>query len=112
MIQARFERSADGKTLLFSVSGHAGQNVHGCDVVCAAASILATTLGQTVWYLHDQRKLKRTPAVRLNPGDAVITCKPSKGYDQEAVCAFEFARTGFGLLEEAYPEYVKITNVW
>lgn len=112
MIQARFERSQDGKTLVFSVNGHAGQNVHGCDVVCAAASILATTLGQLVLFLHDEKKLKRSPTVRLDAGDSVITCKPSKGNEKEAVSAFEFARTGFGILEDAYPEYVKITNVW
>ncbi len=112
MIQVRFERSSDGKTMLFSVNGHAGKNVHGCDIVCAAASILATTLGQTVLFLHDSKKLKRLPTVRLDSGDAVISCRPAKGHEAEVACAYEFARTGFGLLEDAYPEYVKITNVW
>lgn len=110
MIHARFER--DGKNMLFSVTGHAGQNVNGCDIVCSAASMLAATLGQIVLFMHDEGKLKRHPTVRLDSGEAVITCRPAKSHEAEAFHAYVYAMTGFCLLEEAYPEYVKITNVW
>ncbi|MBP2623142.1 ribosomal-processing cysteine protease Prp [Streptococcus oricebi] len=41
MIQAVFERAADGELRRAEISGHAASGEYGLDVVCAAASTLA-----------------------------------------------------------------------
>ena len=110
MIQARFEKSEDGKTLILTVKGHAGQADVGQDIVCASASILAYTVAQVVTTMRDEGKLKKKPNIRLESGDAVITCKPIKQFFAEALHTFSVAQVGYDLLHHNYPRYVQLTK--
>ena len=76
MIQVRFEK--DGKNIILTVQGHSEQAEMGQDIVCSAASILAYTVAQMVTTMREEGKLKKNPHIRMDSGDAVITCKPTK----------------------------------
>ena len=110
MIQARFDFSDDGKTIIFTVKGHAGQADIGHDIVCASASILAYTVAQVVKTMREEGKLKKNPNIRLDSGDAIITCKPTKQYFAEALHTFSVAQVGYDLLHHNYPQYVQLTK--
>lgn len=111
MIQVRFEKSEDGKSLILTVKGHSGQATLGQDIVCASASILAYTVAQTVIIMRDQGKLKKKPTIRLDSGDAVITCKPNRAYFNEALHTFYVAEVGYILLNHKYPEFVNVIRL-
>ena len=75
------------------LEGHAGSDVYGKDLVCAAVSALVLTLAEAV-------KDKPGAEVILKPGDSVIRC------GQEAEGAFDCICLGFALLAKKYPDYV------
>lgn len=108
MIQARFEH--DGKTLILTLKGHAEQAEIGRDIVCASASILAYTVAHMVSAMREEGKLKKNPHIRMDSGDATITCKPTKQYFGEAMHTFKVAECGYDLLAHTYPEYVRLTK--
>lgn len=108
MIQVRFEKSEDGKTIILTLKGHSEQAEMGQDIVCSAASILAYTVAQAVTDMGQDGKLKKKPHIRLDSGDATITCKPHKQYLGEALHTYIVAQTGYELLAHTYPEYVRV----
>lgn len=110
MIQVRFEKSDDGKTLILTLKGHSGQAEMGQDIVCSAASILAYTVAQMVTTMREEGKLKKSPHIRMESGDATITCKPTKQYFGEAMNTYRVAQTGYELLAHTYKDYVRVTK--
>ena len=110
MIHTRFSKSEDGKTLILTVQGHAGQAEEGQDTICAAASILAYTVAQVVSTMHKEGKLKKKPNIRLEKGDAVVTCKATKQYYAEALHTYSVAQVGYELLRQNFPEYVQLVK--
>lgn len=110
MIQVRFEKSDDGKTLILTLKGHSGQAEMGQDIVCSAASILAYTVAQMVTTMREEGKLKKSPHIRMESGDATITCKPTKQYFGEAMHTYRVAQTGYELLAHTYKDYVRVTK--
>lgn len=108
MIKVRFEKA--DKNLVLTVKGHAGQAEHGKDIVCSAASILAYTVAQSVADMRDDGKLKKKPTIRMDEGDAIITCKPTKQYYAEALHTFCVIQTGYDVLCHNYPWYVQLTK--
>lgn len=110
MIKARFETTQDQKSFVLTIRGHAGQAEAGKDLICASATILAYTAAQIVSELYADGKLKKKPAVTLNEGNAVITCKPRKDAYAKALQTFLTVQAGFALLAHHYPEYVQITR--
>lgn len=108
MIQVRFEKSEDGKTLILTLKGHSGQAEMGQDIVCSAASILAYTVAQMVKDMQEGGKLKKKPHIRMESGDATITCKPTKQYFGEAMHTYRVAQTGYELLAHTYRDYVRV----
>ena len=106
MVKVRFEK--DGKSLILTVKGHSGQAESGQDIVCASVSILAYTTAQVVQEMQNQGKLKKKPTIRLESGDAVVTCKPNKAYYNEAFHAFSVVQTGYSLLHHNYPQFVDL----
>lgn len=109
MIRVRFETSEDGKSIILSLKGHAGQAELGKDIVCAAASILAYTAAQAVADLLNKGKLKRKPTIRLNPGDVAVVCKPTKDAFAQTMHTYRIIQVGYALLQNTYPEYVELT---
>lgn len=109
MIQVRFQKSEDRKSLILTIKGHSGQAPIGKDIVCASVSILAYTVAQAVLKMKEQGKLKKKPTIRLDEGDAVITCKPNRAFTSEAMSIFSVAEGGYDLLAKNYPEFVNLT---
>jgi uncharacterized protein YsxB (DUF464 family) len=108
MIQVRFEKSEDGKTIILTLKGHSEQAEMGQDIVCSAASILAYTVAQVVTDMGESGKLKKKPHIRLESGDATITCKPTKQCFGEAMHTYIVAQTGYELLAHTYKDYVRV----
>lgn len=103
MLTITFYAGSRGQRM--TLSGHAGAAPRGKDLVCAAASILACTLGQTALQLHREGQLKTPPRVQLAPGCARIETFEAC---PAAETAFFTVRTGCGLLAGSYPKYVRL----
>lgn len=112
MVTVKFDKSEDGKTLVLTIQGHSGQAEMGHDLVCASVSILAYTLAESVRNMRTDGRLRKEPHIKMESGDAVITCKPSKGYYVEALQAYKFAELGYKLLAHDYPNYVRLITAW
>lgn len=98
------------KDTSFEAVGHAGYNLDGPDVVCASVSILSYQLAQTVLFAEDGGKLINPPEIQLGDGEVSIICTPKKRYKKELKQAFDYAQTGFMLLQQKYPDNVKIKS--
>lgn len=109
MIHVTFEENREKKSIILRMKGHAGQAAAGKDIVCAAASILAYTVAQTVSYMFSDGKLRRKPCIRLSKGDALVTVRPRQEYYDEALYAFFVAQVGYSLLAKNYPQFVKLS---
>lgn len=88
-----------------TVRGHAGTAPAGQDLVCAAVSTLTYTLAENVAQLHRLGKVAE-PEIRLENGDAEISCTPSGTYKNIVRAFFEAVCIGFALLEEKYPDVI------
>ena len=110
MIRVRFEKSEDGKTIILTLQGHSEQAEMGQDIVCSAASILAYTVAKMVTEMGESGKLKKKPHIRMESGDATITCKPTKQYINEAMHTYRVAQAGYELLAHNYPNNVRVTK--
>lgn len=103
MITIKFYVNQKGQKM--TLTGHAGAAPRGKDLVCAAASMLAGTIAQTVLQLHREGTLKTVPKVLLTPGNAHIevfeNCKAAE-------TAFFTIRTGCSLLAGKYPKYIRL----
>lgn len=89
------------------VSGHAGQNVHGKDIVCAAASVLIYATGEM---LEQNRARCHHLHVSLASGRGEIIVDPSEDFREECDGAMAVARYGFLALAAQYPEYVAVSE--
>ena len=98
----------EGNTLSLRLKGHAGYDVTGKDIVCASASILAYTTAQLVCEMEACGRLAESPLIRLDEGDALVEaeCKDQKSLE-EARRIMHFAKAGYSLLQNTYPEYIK-----
>ena len=47
MVSIGIQRNSDGQVIGCHLSGHAGYDVHGFDIVCAAVSALTATVNQS-----------------------------------------------------------------
>ena len=91
-----------GDAIEIRAEGHANAAPKGEDVVCAAATILIRTLAETLTAaVPDMAKAD------IADGKASISVK---GYDPVAAVAIETVCIGFGLLQENYPDHIKISE--
>lgn len=111
MIRVFFGENIEEKSLTMQVKGHAGHGVIGSDIVCSAVSILTYTVAQIFKTMEQGDAFKSPAVIRLDRGDGQISalCLDSDGY-AEARKAMLFAKTGFRLLEAAYPENVTLVE--
>lgn len=88
------------------MTGHAEHDEPGKDVVCAAASMLFYTLAETVSSYPD-KVFERTPY--LDSGDKnVVICTPKKEWQSCFDVIYQTILNGLNLLEQHYPDNVKI----
>ena len=109
MIKVSFSRNEENQSITLKVNGHAGQASMGQDIVCASASILAYTVAQTLRYIHAQGGLKKKPVLKLDNGNALITCQPTEEYFGEVLQTYFVAEVGYNLLASNYPQFVELT---
>lgn len=87
------------------VEGHAGSDIYGHDLICAAVSTLMLTLEVNVRTMNKKGLLQRS-VIRLYPGHARIRCIPREGHGDEAAEVFDTVSRGFKSLAERFPKYV------
>ena len=95
-----------GPTCRLEASGHAGYAPAGQDIVCAGAS----TLMQTLCALLAGEEGAKSGAWDEPDGPrlAVTAAAPQKPWVEGA---FEFAKAGFALLAERYPDHVRFADL-
>ena len=110
MVKAEFFTNKDSGSITMKLTGHAGQDEHGKDIICSAASILAYTVAQTLQFQYEEGGLKKKPHLKLEPGDTVIIAKPKPERYEEALHTFFVAQVGYHLLAKTYPQYVTLQS--
>lgn len=108
MIKVSLEK--DGTELTLRIKGHAGQAEIGHDIVCSACSILAYTVAQLVKNADDVGDLKCPPEIKLDSGDAVISCMPTENTYCTILGIYMFAEVGYKLLAHNFPQYVDLKS--
>jgi len=88
-----------------SLTGHAGSDEKGKDLICASASILAYTLADYVKKVKDEDKVKFDLTV-LEEGDTIISCSPYYENKTEVTAVFDVICRGFELLARDYPDNI------
>lgn len=88
-----------------TITGHARSDEYGKDLVCAAVSALALTLAANVRYLAAKDHVTAC-TVRLDPGDAEISCCPRTRYSRSVRQVMMSVCVGFEVLAEQYPGYI------
>lgn len=106
MLKVTFEK--DGRELKLKIEGHAGQADIGHDIVCSACSILAYTVAQLVNTADAVGDLKEPPVIKLNSGNAVVSCLPTEEVYATTLGIYMFAEVGFKLLAHSFPQFVEL----
>lgn len=110
MVKAEFFTNKDSGTITMKLTGHAGQAKKGQDIVCAAASILAYTVAQTLQFMYEEGGLRKKPHLKLEEGNTIIVAKPKAESYAEALHTFFVAQVGYHLLSRNYPQYVELSS--
>lgn len=87
------------------LSGHADHAEPGEDVVCAAASMLFYALCETVTS-YPKKVFTRKPLIDVK--DPRCICRPRKEYKANFDIIYQTILNGYILLEQNYPDNVKI----
>ena len=110
MVKAEFFTNKESGSITLKLTGHAGADDHGKDIVCAACSILAYTVAQTLQFQYEEGGLKKKPHLKLEPGDTVIVAKPKPERYEETLHSFFVAQVGYSLLANTYSQYVSLSS--
>ena len=96
----------DPQLLIFKMSGHSEFGPVGSDIVCAAATMLASTLVHNMTTRLDESEVLEC---RLDSGHAELKVAPiRKRMRNECRVLYAATLEGFELLAERYPEHVII----
>lgn len=101
MIQVVYYRPYNRLT----IEGHAHAGEPGHDLVCAACSTLAYTLAANVGNMEANGHV-RNVIVKLEPGNAEISCDVRSGSRMIVARIFESICVGFEILAKDYPQYI------
>ena len=108
MITIRFTRRSEDGGVRMVMEGHAGAGAKGADPVCAAATMLAYTLGQSVRFLYESGLLWCRPRIDLQEGRAVICAVPRREALAEVLHTFWVVQSGAWVLSRNYPRNVTL----
>ena len=106
MITITFTES--GEKLSLRLEGHAGYAEIGKDIVCASATILAYTVAQFVKAAEHKGDLNSPAEIRMDRGDAVISCEPNDEAYNAIRNVYFYAVMGYRILQHNYPQYVRL----
>lgn len=90
-----------------TMTGHADYGEPGSDIVCAAASMLFYTLAETVTS-YPKESFKKKPFTDTGKKN-VIACTPKSEYRANFDVIYQTILNGLLLLEQNYPDNVKVT---
>ena len=91
------------------IKGHAESNEYGKDLICASTSILTYTFAEVVSRCDGM--LLKTPKLELKEGEANIECITKSFDDFDALKSkLDVVVTGYELLEDSYPDHIRITK--
>lgn len=107
MIKVQYWNGADGSRNL-QMQGHAGSAPRGQDLICAAVSTLALTLGRAAALMEEEEMLARPAQVKLEAGDTAISVLPRREWASSADAIFWTILLGLSRLAQAYPQYVQL----
>ena len=110
MITATFTTDEESGSIILRLTGHAGAGKKGSDLVCAAASMLAYTVAQTLQYMYVEGGLQQKPHIKLSEGDTLIVAKPKPESFNEALHTFFVVQVGYHLLANSYPENIELIS--
>ena len=88
-----------------TAKGHACSGVSGHDLGCASVSALVLTLAYNVASLVTQKSVSKH-MVRVQEGDAEISCVPTNRMRSVVTLVFDTICSGFELLQRLYPENI------
>lgn len=88
-----------------TAQGHAQSGEPGHDLVCASATILLYTLADRVLNMAESNQV-RAPKVKMDLGDAEISCNPNQRLTSTVTLIFDSICAGFQLLAEDFPENI------
>ena len=96
------------------ISGHAGYAPKGSDIICAAASMCFDNLC-TVLCFYPRNAFVKTKPLKIKIAEdseennkSLISCYPTKEYEDNVFHDFFYAMTGFIKLSEKYPNYINV----
>lgn len=92
------------QSLELEVTGHAGADVKGKDIVCSAVSMLFYTLAESL--NRSEEMLKKHPIIKMEDGNGYIKCRPRKEYQGNITLMYWTILNGFQLLAEEYKKYI------
>lgn len=101
MIQVTYHR----KYHKLTIEGHAYSGEAGHDLVCASASILAYTLAAAVANMAEAKQI-RNPVIRLDAGNAEVSCKTRSRFEAPVTLIFDTICGGYALLANDYPDNI------
>lgn len=110
MTNVQIQGAGDGYQI--NISGHAGYGAAmglkpGMDIVCAAISTLSQTAVQVMIDLAERGKVQ-IGYLDIRDGYVGIWVDKCGGADNEIDTAVMVIKTGFELLANAYPQYVRL----
>jgi uncharacterized protein YsxB (DUF464 family) len=99
---------AKGKKHKLSIEGHAEHGEQGKDLVCCAVSTLFYTLAQSLLSSYEEGMLVKAPSIHDDNGNGTIKCVAYPKYEANISLIWWTITNGFMLLEQNYPENIKI----
>lgn len=103
MITARVTYRSRERSFSLEVEGHADYAEEGKDIVCSAASILTYTTAQVIGAMADVQGM----SLERGNADIKITANTEQEYNEIRLATL-FVGAGFAMLQNDYPEYVKL----
>ena len=102
--------SKDGNRVRAEIAGHAGYSKRGNDIVCSAASMMASTLAQHVQKMAVSGQIERIGEFIYKPERFYVEFDTGAGSENAAAVdvMLDVIVTGYELLAEMYPDHVQI----
>lgn len=103
MIQAEFYCNDDNNIIHFNISGHAGYDNYGKDIVCAAVSMLVINTINSIGSLTDAVFKMREDEER-GEIDFIV-----EKFDDKAFLLLDSLRLGLENIQQMYEDYLSIS---
>ena len=102
----------EDRSFILDMDGHAKSGPYGSDIVCAAESMLSQALLQTLFDMQEESGWLKVDCTGVAEGGRMrISGKTYRQDVHDAVAScLRMAMTGFRMLEEKYPDHIKVTE--